>query len=131
MHNNVTILGRTTIGQNNRIFSNTVIGGEPQDLGYRGTDTQVIVGDGNLIRENVTINRASEKEEGITRVGNHCFIMAGCHVAHDCRVGDNVVMANQIMMGGHVHIHDHVTLGGGVGVHHFRVGRKIRILWER
>jgi UDP-N-acetylglucosamine acyltransferase len=96
-----------------------VIGGEPQDLGYRGADTQVLIGDGNLIRENVTINRASEKEEGITRIGNHCFIMANCHVAHDCCVGDNVVMANLVMLGGHVHIHDNVTMGGGVGVHHF------------
>jgi UDP-N-acetylglucosamine acyltransferase len=96
-----------------------VIGNEPQDLSFRGADTQVIIGNGNLIRECVTINRASEKEEGITRVGNDCFIMANCHVAHDCSVGNNVIMANAVLLGGHVHIQDGVTLSGGVGVHHF------------
>ncbi len=124
LQNNVTLVGRTTLGKNNRIFPNVVIGCEPQDLSYKGADTQVIVGDGNLIRENVTINRASEKEEGITRLGSGCFIMASCHIAHDCKIGDSVVMANNVLLGGHVHIHSNVTLAGGVGVHHFgSVGR--------
>jgi UDP-N-acetylglucosamine acyltransferase len=119
LQNNVTITGRTTIGEKNRICAGVVIGNEPQDLTYRGTETQVIIGNGNLIRECVTINRASEKEEGVTRVGNHCFIMANCHVAHDCCVGDNVVMANAVLLGGHVYIHDNVTISGGAGIHHF------------
>lgn len=119
LQNNVTVVGRTTIGENNRICAGVVIGNEPQDLSYRGTDTQVIIGNGNLIRECVTINRASEKEEGVTRVGSNCFIMANCHVAHDCAVGDHVVMANGVLLGGHVHIQDHVTVSGGVGIHHF------------
>jgi UDP-N-acetylglucosamine acyltransferase len=119
LQNHVTILGRTTIGQNNRFYAGAVIGNEPQDLSFKGSDTQVIIGNGNLIRECVTINRASEKEDGITRVGNDCFIMANCHIAHDCSVGNNVVIANAVIMGGHVHIHDYVTLAGGVGVHHF------------
>lgn len=124
LQNNVTVIGRTTIGDNNRICAGAVIGGDPQDITYRGTDTQVIIGNGNLIRECVTVNRGSEKEDGITRIGNDCFIMAGCHVAHDCSVGSNIVMANGVLLGGHVHIHDNVTLSGGVGVHHFAsVGR--------
>ncbi len=119
LQNNVTITGRSTIGDNNRICAGVVIGSDPQDLSFRGSDTQVIIGNSNLIRESVTINRGSEKEEGITRVGSNCFIMAGCHVAHDCSVGNHVVMANAALLGGHVHIHDNVTISGGVGVHHY------------
>lgn len=115
----VTILGRVTLGRGNRIFPGAVIGAEPQDISYRGSDTQVIIGDGNVIREGVTINRATEKEEGLTTVGSHCFIMAGCHIAHDCRIGDRVIMANATLLGGHVHVHDDATLSGGVAVHHF------------
>jgi UDP-N-acetylglucosamine acyltransferase len=115
----VTVMGRVTIGQNNRIFPGTVIGGEPQDISYRGSDTQVIIGDHNVIRESVTINRGTEKEQGLTTLGSHSFIMAGCHVAHDCEVGDRVIMANATLLGGHVHIHDDATLSGGVAVHHF------------
>ena len=119
LQNNVTITGHTTIGHNNRICAGVVIGNEPQDLSFRGSDTQVIIGNSNLIRESVTINRGSEKEDGITRIGSDCFIMGSCHVAHDCMVGDHVVMASGTMLGGHVHIHDNVTLSGGIGVHHF------------
>lgn len=119
LQNHVTVVGHTTIGQNNRICAGAVIGNEPQDLSFKGSETRVEIGDSNLIRECVTINRASEKEDGLTRVGSHCFIMANCHVAHDCSVGDHVIMANAVLLGGHVHIYDHVTLSGGVGVHHF------------
>ena len=96
-----------------------MIGGEPQDLSYRGEDTEVQIGDDNVIRECVTINRATTKEEGITSVGDRCYLMACCHVAHDCRLGDRVVMANGTLLGGHVHVHSDATLSGGVGVHHF------------
>lgn len=119
LDNHVTVTGRTTIGEDNRIFSNTVIGAEPQDLSYRGSETRVEIGDRNVIREGVTINRATEKEDGITAVGSHCYLMAACHVAHDCKVGDRVIIANGTLLGGHVHIHDDATLSGGVGVHHF------------
>ena len=115
----VTIMGRVSIGEHNRIFPGAVLGGEPQDISYRGSETEVIVGDHNVIREGVTINRGSEKEEGVTTLGHHCFIMAGCHIAHDCRVGSRVIMANAALLGGHVHIHDDATLSGGVAVHHF------------
>ena len=117
--NHVTVMGRVTIGQSNRLYPGVVIGGEPQDLSYRGSPTQVLIGDHNVLRESVTVNRGSEKEEGLTTVGSHCFLMACCHVAHDCRVGDYVVIANGTLLGGHVRVHDHATLSGAIGVHHF------------
>src|SRR5262249_14926981 len=94
-----------------------VIGGEPQDISYRGSDTQVVIGDENCFREGVTINRATEKENGVTSIGNHNFLMACSHVAHDCRLGDHIIMANGTLLGGHVH--DHASSSGGVGVHHY------------
>jgi UDP-N-acetylglucosamine acyltransferase len=117
--NSVTIMGRATLGAHNRIFPGAVIGGDPQDVSYRGSDTEVVLGDHNIVREAVTINRGTEKENGITSLGSHCFIMGGCHIAHDCRVGDRVIMANATLLGGHVHVHDDATISGGVVVHHF------------
>jgi UDP-N-acetylglucosamine acyltransferase len=117
--NQVTIMGRVTLGKENRLFPGAVIGADPQDISYRGSDTQVVIGDHNVIREGVTINRGSEKEEGLTSVGDGCFIMAGVHVAHDCRVGNRVIIANATLLGGHVHIHDDATISGGVAIHHF------------
>ena len=119
LENNVTLMGRVTIGRDNHIFPGTVIGAPPQDLSYRGTDTQVIIGEHNIIRECVTINRATEKEEGVTSLGSHNFLMACCHVAHDCRLGNHIIIANGTRLGGHVHIHDHASLSGSVGVHHY------------
>lgn len=119
LENNVTLMGRVTLGRDNHLFPGVVIGGHPQDISYRGTDTQVIVGDGNVIREAVTINRASEKEDGVTSVGNHNFLMACSHVAHDCRLGDHIIIANGTLLGGHVRVHDHASLSGGVAVHHY------------
>jgi len=117
--NNVTLMGRTTVGQYNRFFPGAVIGGDPQDVSYRGSDTRVILGDHNLIREGVTINRGTEKEDGLTTLGSNCYIMSNCHIAHDCRVGSRVIMANGTLLGGHVHIHDDATMSGGIVVHHF------------
>ena len=119
LENNVTLMGDVTIGAFNHIYPNAVIGGEPQDITYRGSDTKVVIGDHNIIRECVTINRASEKEEGITRVGEHNFLMACCHVAHDCQVGNHIIIANNTLLAGHVHVHDHASLSGAVAVHHF------------
>ena len=119
LQNNVTVTGHTTIGQFNEIYPGTVIGAPPQDLSYGGSETRVVIGDHNVFRECVTINRASEKEEGVTTVGSHCFMMACTHVAHDCRVGDHVVSANNVLVGGHVHVHDHVTISGATAIHHF------------
>ena len=124
LDNNVTLTGHVTIGENNHLYPGVVVGAEPQDLSYRGSNTQVIVGDNNIIRECVTINRATEKEDGITRVGSHNFFMACSHVAHDCKVGNHIILANATPLGGHVHVYDHATLSGGIGVHHFTtIGR--------
>lgn len=119
LENHVTLMGRVTLGSHNHIFPNVVIGGEPQDLSYQGEDTQVIVGDHNIIREGVTINRGTTKEDGITSIGDHCYFMACGHVAHDCKLGDRIVMANGTLLGGHVHVHSDATLSGCIGVHHF------------
>ncbi len=119
LENGVTIRGRVTIGKNNHIFPGTVIGGDPQDLTYRGEDTEVVIGDNNVIRECITINRGSTKEEGITSIGDDCYFMATCHIAHDCRIGNRAIFANGTMTGGHVHIGDHVTLSGAIAVHPF------------
>lgn len=122
--NHVTISGRTTIGQHNHIFPGAVIGGDPQDLSYRGSDTQVVIGDHNIVRESVTINRGTEKEDGLTLLGNHNYLMACCHVAHDCKLGDQIVICNGTLLGGHVHVHDHASISGAVAIHHFTtVGR--------
>jgi UDP-N-acetylglucosamine acyltransferase len=119
LENNVTLMGNVTLGCRNHLYPNVVIGGDPQDISYRGADTRVVVGDDNIIRECVTINRATEKEEGVTRVGHGNFLMACCHVAHDCQLGDHIIIANATLLGGHVHIHDHASLSGAVAVHHF------------
>jgi len=119
LENSVTLMGDVAIGCYNHVYPNAVIGGEPQDISYRGSDTKVLIGDHNIIREGVTINRASEKEDGVTRVGDHNFLMACCHVAHDCQLGDHIIIANGTLLAGHVHVHDHVSLSGAVAVHHF------------
>ncbi len=119
LENNVTLMGRVQLGANNHVFPGTVIGGPPQDMTYRGEDTRVVIGDYNVIRESVTINRGTAKDEGITSIGDRCFLMASSHIAHDCRVGDRVVIANGVLLGGHVHVHDDATLSGAVAIHHF------------
>jgi UDP-N-acetylglucosamine acyltransferase len=119
LENNVTLMGNVAIGCFNHIYPNAVIGGEPQDISYTGSDTRVVIGDYNIIRECVTINRASEKEDGLTRVGDHNFLMACSHVAHDCQVGNQIIIANNTLLAGHVHVHDFASLSGAVAVHHF------------
>ncbi len=119
LENSVTLIGRVTMGSDNHIFPGTVIGAPPQDLSYSGEQTQVVIGDNNVIRESVTINQASAKEDGVTVIGDHCYLMACSHIAHDCRLGDRIVMANGTLLGGHVHVHDDATLSGGSAVHHF------------
>ena len=119
LENGVTLMGRVVIGEHNHIFPGVVIGGHPQDISYRGSQTQVVIGDHNIIRESVTINRGTEKEDGVTWVGSHNFFMACSHIAHDCRLGNHIIMANGSMLGGHVHVHDHASLSGAVAVHHY------------
>jgi UDP-N-acetylglucosamine acyltransferase len=119
LENSVTLMGHVRLGRRNHVYPGAVLGGEPQDISYTGSDTQVLIGDDNIIREGVTVNRASEKEDGITRVGNSNFLMACCHVAHDCQLGSHIIIANNTLLGGHVHVHDYASLSGGVAVHHF------------
>ena len=122
--NGVTLVGQVTLGEDNHLFPGVVIGAEPQDVSYRGSETRVVIGDNNIFREGVTVNRATEKEDGVTRIGSCNFFMACSHVAHDCKLGDHIIMANATLLGGHVHIYDHATLSGGIGVHHFStIGR--------
>jgi UDP-N-acetylglucosamine acyltransferase len=117
--NSVSVLGKVTIGDDNKFSPGAVIGGEPQDISYKGTETEVIFGDRNIVRENVTINRASEKENGITRVGSDNYFMACSHVAHDCRIGNRIILGQGSMLGGHVHVHDRAILSGCVAVVHY------------
>ena len=122
--NHATIIGRTTIGKNNTVYPYAVLGGKPQDLKYRGEDTEVVIGDGNTFREFVTVNIGTAGGGGVTRVGNNGLFMAGCHVAHDCELGDHVVIANNVLLAGHVKIEDYVGMSAYVGLHHFvTVGR--------
>ncbi len=119
----VVIDGHTQLGERNRIYPFVSIGSPPQDIGYRGEDTRVFIGDDNMIREYATINRATTKEEWKTVVGNENYIMAYAHVAHDCILGNKVIMSNVATLGGHIAVGDHATLGGMVAVHQFvRIG---------
>jgi UDP-N-acetylglucosamine acyltransferase len=113
------ILGQTSLGERNLVYPFVVIGGEPQDVSFRGSVTRVEIGDQNVIREGVTVHRGSEKEQGVTRIGSRNLLMVNVHVAHDCVLGDQVTIANNTILGGHTHIESSVTISGGVGIHPF------------
>ena len=115
----VVLDGNTTIGAHNRIWPFCSIGLAPQDLSYAGEPTRVEIGDHNQIREFTTINRGTAKGGGLTRVGSHTLIMAYSHVAHDCKVGDHVILANAATLGGHVIVEDYATVGALCPLHHF------------
>lgn len=120
--------GWTTIGANNQIFPFTTIGYPPQDLKFEGGETRVVIGDNNIFRENVTIHRGTGHGGGLTQIGNRTLIMAYSHIAHDCFIGDGVIMANAATLGGHVHIADGAVVGGLSAVHQFvRIGLKAYI----
>ena len=113
----------TTLGADNVVHEGAVLGGEPQDTAYTGADSAVLIGDRNLIREGVTIHRATTPG-GATVIGSDCFLMAYSHVAHDNRLGDRVILANNVALAGHVELGERAFLAGGAGVHQFcRVGR--------
>ncbi|MEJ2059526.1 MAG: acyl-ACP--UDP-N-acetylglucosamine O-acyltransferase [Gammaproteobacteria bacterium] len=119
----VSIKGPTHIGENNRIFQFASVGEEPQDLKYRGEDTQLVIGDNNVIREFVTLHRGTTKGHGKTTIGSNNLLMAYVHVAHDCEVGNNVIFSNASSLAGHVVVEDHVILSGFTLVHQFcRIG---------
>ena len=117
------IEGRTTIGQACEIFTGAVIGSIPQDLKYNGEDSTLLIGDRNKIREYVTINPGTEGGGGRTVIGSDCLLMAYSHVAHDCLVGNQVIIANSAALAGHITVEDRAVIGGLVGLHQFvRVG---------
>ncbi len=115
----VTIVGPTIIGARNRFWPGAVIGAEPQDVSYHDGETSVVIGDDNLFREGVTVNRGADKEDGVTRIGNRNFLMANAHVAHNCHVHDQAILCNGVLLGGHVHVQDHAIVSGNSVVHHF------------
>ncbi len=112
----VVVDGHTTIGKNNTFHQFSSIGVPPQDKSYKGEPTETIIGDGNLFRESCTVHRATTKQDLVTRVGDNGYFMTGVHFAHDCNIGNNVVLANGTMCAGHVIIGDYVQMGGACGV---------------
>jgi UDP-N-acetylglucosamine acyltransferase len=116
--------GIVEIGENNHILSGASLGTPPQDLSFKGETTKLVIGNSNTIREFVTINLGTPKGGGVTKIGNHCLLMAYVHVAHDCQFGDHVVVANTTQFAGHVIAEDRVRIGGMVGVAQFvRLGK--------
>ncbi len=115
--------GYTTIGKNNHFYRFCSVGGMPQDKKYAGEPTRLEIGDRNMVREYVTINTGTVQDVGVTRLGSDNWVMAYVHVAHDCQIGSNVILANGVQMGGHVHIGDWAIVGGLAAVHQFgRIG---------
>lgn len=113
----------TTLGARNRVFEHATLGGEPQDVKFKGKSSRLLIGDDNLIREGVTIHRASGEGEA-TLVGSRNFLMVGVHIAHNCVVGDDNIFANGVALAGHIQVEDHVFLSSNVGAHQFvRMGR--------
>jgi len=114
----------TALGERNEIHAHASVGSDPQDLSYRGEETFLVMGDANRVREYVTLNRGTRKGDAYTRIGHHSLFMACCHVAHDCRIGSFVVMANNVLLAGHVTVGDHAILNGAAGVQQFTtIGR--------
>ena len=123
IESHVVIKKGTRLGKRNRVYEHAVLGGEPQDVKYRGEDSFLIVGDDNIIREYVTLHRAAG-EGAETRVGSRNFLMIGVHIAHNCDVGDDNIMANGAALAGYIVVEDHVFLSSNVGAHQFvRFGR--------
>ncbi len=119
----VVIEGHTEIGERNNIFPFVTIGTSPQDTGYMGENTRIVIGDENLIREYVTINRATTKQDRVTIIGNNNFLMSYTHVAHDCVLGSNITMVNAATLGGHTSVGDHAILSAFIASHQFvRIG---------
>ena len=125
---NIHIEGDTKIGKGTKIFPFASIGTQPQDLKYNNEKNSISIGEGNLIREYVTINPGTAGGGGLTRVGNNCLFMVSSHIAHDCSVEDNVILANNVPLGGHAHIESNVIIGGNSAVQQFtRVGKSAMI----
>lgn len=119
----VTVDGWTEIGERNELHAFASVGGPPQHLGYKGEPTKVVIGNDNILREYVTVNRATVSGGGVTSLGDHNFLMAYVHLAHDCRLGNHLIVANSANFAGHITVGDHAIIGGLTGIHQFvRVG---------
>jgi len=128
IQSHVNITGHTTIGKNNKIYSMASVGSDPQDLKYKAEKTNLIIGTNNTIREHVTINTGTIQGGAITKVGNNNLIMIGAHIAHDCIIGNNIVMANNSAIAGHSIIEDFVIIGAKCGIQQFtRIGKMAMI----
>jgi len=124
IHSHVNISGNTVIDEGTNIFPFASIGNDPQDLKFKGENTKLEIGKNNTIREYVTINPGTEGGGGLTKIGDNCLFMISSHVAHDCNVGNNVIIANNVPLGGHVAIEDNVVIGGNSAVQQFtRIGK--------
>ena len=124
LHSHVSIKGNTKIGKKNEIFPFVSIGTPPQDLKYKGEKNYIIIGDNNKFREYVNINPGTSQGGTVTKIGNNNLLMVYCHVAHDCNLGDNIVLANNVQVGGHVDIDDNAIVGGSCAIHQFsRIGK--------
>ncbi len=120
----VTVMGRTTLGSHNTVWPGAVLGGDPQDLKFKGEDSELIIGDHNDFRECVTVHKGTDNDQGVTRIGSHNLIMAYTHVGHDCILHDHIVIANSVQLAGHILMEDHTNIGGASAVHHFvTIGR--------
>ena len=123
LYSHISIKGNTKIGKNNEIFPFVSIGTPPQDLKYKGEKNSIIIGDNNKLREYVNINPGTSQGGTITKLGNNNLLMVYCHVAHDCNLGNNIVLANNVQVGGHVKIEDNAIIGGSCAIHQFsRIG---------
>ena len=128
IHSHVNITGNTSIGTGNEIFPFSSIGTPPQDLKYKGEKNSLIIGDNNKFREYVNINPGTKQGGGVTKIGNDNLFMVYCHVAHDCTVSNNIVLANNVQVGGHVSIQNNAIIGGSCAVHQFsRIGESSMI----
>ena len=128
IQSHVSIIGNTKVGKNNKIYPFASIGNDPQDLKFDGELTKLEIGDNNKIREYVTVNPGTKGGGGLTKIGNNCLFMVSSHIAHDCLVEDNVILANNVPLGGHAHIEENVIIGGNSAVQQFtRVGKSSMI----
>ena len=128
LHSHVNLVGNTKIGKNNHIFPFTSIGTPPQDLKYKGEMNSLIIGDNNKFREYVNINPGTKHGGSVTQIGNNNLFMVYCHVAHDCNISNNIVLANNVQVGGHVSIQDNAIIGGSCAIHQFsRIGESAMV----
>lgn len=116
---NATVMDGARIGKNCRIFPGAVVSAPPQDMKYKGEATTVTVGDNTIVRECVTLNRGTALDKNTTTIGKNCLLMAYVHIAHDCVVGDNVIIANSVQLAGHIEVQDFAFIGGASAVHQF------------